>query len=229
MTQLRWVLLGLGVALIIGVYLFSRGLPQRWVAPLKRLSVASRARKARVEPGIGTDQPDAVHASDSAEAPEKDYGLPEDDVAAEPAPAPERVVTIRFIPDGREIASDRVILALRAAGLKHGKYGIFHKHESELSDEPLFSVASLTEPGTFDLTRLAETKIAGTSFFMVLPGPGDPVERFDQMVATARELARELDGELRDEKGSSWSIQRERYVREEIIEYRHMFDIRRPG
>jgi cell division protein ZipA len=60
------------------------------------------------------------------------------------------------------------------------------------------------------------------SFFMVLPGEGDPIERFDSMVGTARSLARELDGELRDDKGSSWSIQRERYIREEIIEYCHL-------
>jgi FtsZ-interacting cell division protein ZipA len=67
------------------------------------------------------------------------------------------------------------------------------------------------------------------SFFMILPGVGDPVERFDQMVATARQLARELSGELKDENGSSWSIQRERYVREEIIEFLHMQDKPRLG
>ena len=62
------------------------------------------------------------------------------------------------------------------------------------------------------------------SFFMVLPGSGDPVARFDAMVATARDLARDLEGELRDEKGSSWSFQRERYVREEVIAYCHSLD-----
>ncbi|MDX1436372.1 MAG: cell division protein ZipA C-terminal FtsZ-binding domain-containing protein, partial [Anaerolineales bacterium] len=39
----------------------------------------------------------------------------------------------------------------RSAGLKHGRYGIFHMHSNELDDEPMFSVASLTEPGSFDL------------------------------------------------------------------------------
>ncbi len=55
----------------------------------------------------------------------------------------------------------------------------------------------------------------------MLPGRGDPVIRFDTMVDTARSLARTLNAELRDEKGNSWSVQRERYVREEVIEYRH--------
>jgi cell division protein ZipA len=59
------------------------------------------------------------------------------------------------------------------------------------------------------------------SFFMVLPGLGDPVVCFDEMIQAARALSKELDAEIFDEQGSSWSIQRERYIREEIIEYRH--------
>jgi hypothetical protein len=44
------------------------------------------------------------------------------------------------------------------------------------------------------------------------------------MVDVARSLARTLDADLHDEKGSSWSVQRERYVREEMIEYRHQLN-----
>ena len=116
------------------------------------------------------------------------------------------------------------MLALRAAGLQHGRYGIFHRFGPRGPSEPLFSVANLTEPGSFDLAKLAESTIPGMSFFMILPGVGDPITRFDQMVETARALAHELEAELFDEKGSSWSIQRERYVREEIIAYRHQLE-----
>jgi cell division protein ZipA len=214
MTELRWVLLALGVILILGVYLWSRGIPQRWFKPIAGLSRPKVSSQGRVEPEV--DILDLEIVADEAES-----GPEEADGPSGPA---ESVVTIRLIPNAKKIASDRVILALRAAGLRHGKFGIFHSHADEFTDDPLFSVASLTEPGSFDMSRLSESKIAGMSFFMVLPGIGDPVERFDQMVATARELGRELDCELRDEKGSSWSIQRERYVREEIIEYRHHVD-----
>jgi len=212
MTDLRWVLLALGILVVGAVYLFSLGIPQRWLAPIVALRKRKTAESVRVEPAFddsdqAADDPSDDEAEDSPE--------PE-------ARPPERVVTLRFIPSTKEIASDKVVLALRAEGLRHGRYGIFHMHASDLSDEPMFSVASLTEPGSFDLARLAETRIPGMSFFMVLPGEGDPVERFDAMIATARGLARDLGGELRDDKGSSWSIQRERYIREEIIEYCHM-------
>ena len=46
----------------------------------------------------------------------------------------------------------------------------------------------------------------------MLPGNGDPVARFDAMVETARALSVELAADLFDERGSSWSSQRERYL-----------------
>jgi cell division protein ZipA len=127
-----------------------------------------------------------------------------------------------LIPRGDELNSERAVAALSGAGLQHGRYGIFHKDGT--AGEPAFSVASLTEPGSFDLANLQVTSIAGLSFFVVLPGSGDPVARFDAMVETARALSVELAADLLDERGSSWSSQRERYVREEIIEYRHQVD-----
>jgi len=211
MTDLRWVLFAFGILVIVAVYLFSLGIPQRWLTPIVELRRRKAAASVRVEPAF--DEPDPPEDDDEDGA-ERSHPAP-------PGPA-ETVVTLRFIPNSKTIASDKVVLALRAEGLKHGRYGIFHKHANDSSDEPMFSVASLTEPGSFDLSRLAETKIPGMSFFMVLPGEGDPVARFDSMVAIARTLARELGGELRDDKGSSWSFQRERYIREEIIEYSHL-------
>ena len=39
------------------------------------------------------------------------------------------------------------------------------------------------------------------------------------MLDTARVLAEKLDGELLDEHGSSMSVQRERYIRDEIQQF----------
>ena len=41
------------------------------------------------------------------------------------------------------------------------------------------------------------------------------------MIAAARALSQSLDAELLDESGSTLSIQRERYMREEIIQFEH--------
>lgn len=213
MTELRLALLALGLLLILSVYLWSRGIPQRWFGRIASLRRVRSTDTVRVEPAVETE-PEETYTPDPLP------GAKSEDSRDQPR----KIVTLRFVPREGQLACDEVLLALRAAGLRHGRYGIFHKHPDEFSDEASFSVANLTEPGSFDLARASETKIPGMSFFMLLPGPGVGVDSFDDMVRTARDLARELNAELRDEQGSSWSIQRERFVREEIIQFQHGLD-----
>lgn len=200
MSELRWILLGLGALLIAGVYFFSRKplpkLPLRWRAATLTPSDRDAAPTAPAEPQREQPRPRRR--------------------------APEKVVTLRIVcRHQNEMKAKEAVLALKRVGLVHGKYGIFHRLADEGADEPLFSVASLTEPGSFDLANLEDANIAGLSLFLVLPGGGDPVARFDEMIGLARDLTEDLDGVLLDERGSSWSIQRERYIREEIIRYQH--------
>ena len=217
MWELRWVLLGLGAALIVGVYLWGRGVFQRLV-PKREIGRRWLASDEALQPSDVLPAPSDEHALDPGN------GQIEPAPATTPAPpAQDRIVTVRFVAKDKGLSAEKAILALRAAGLQHGRYGIFHRPGEGGVDGPLFSVASLTEPGSFDLTNLSRSSIPGMSFFMILPGPGDPVVRFDLMVETARTLAHDLNAELHDERGSSWSIQRERYVREELIEYRHHY------
>jgi cell division protein ZipA len=211
MWDLRWVLLGLGALVVVGVYLWSKGVGGRGL-------FAETLRRKRAEPSFSDDAGASNETADSAVA-----------VAAEPTqrPArssPDRVITLRLIPRVGELGTERAVTALTGAGLKHGRYGIFHR--DGVAGEPVFSVASLTEPGSFELANQQDATIAGLSFFVVLPGVGDPVARFDAMVETARALSVELEADLHDERGSSWSVQRERYLREEIIEYRHQAERR---
>jgi len=84
-----------------------------------------------------------------------------------------------------------------------------------------FSAASLVEPGSFDLANIKDQSIPGISLFLVLPGPMDGADAFDLMMAAARTLAQSLNAELLDESGSTLSIQRERYLREEIVQFEH--------
>ena len=75
--------------------------------------------------------------------------------------------------------------------------------------------------GSFDLTNIKEQEIPGISLFMVLPGPVEGAQSFDLMMVAARALTQSLRGELLDESGSTLSIQRERFMREEIIQFEH--------
>src|SRR5690554_3354622 len=166
MAELRWVLLALGVLLVVGVYL--------WGRRTHRLSEPPRSgrRRWRSEPRISSDdelisdevlfrrpgeldEPVAIPAEPIDEDP---VGTIAPEVASEsqteaPAPAqavrgPERIVALRFVPREAFLDAVAAVAALREAGLEHGRYGIFHLHDDAHPDEPQFSVASLTEPGS---------------------------------------------------------------------------------
>ncbi len=206
MDGLRWLLLLFGLLVIAGVYLYSvysrREKPKKDPEP---------AVTHRVEPSLD------VSASDDAD--------PEDivDTELDSAPdAPQKIVTIRIVArEKKSFAGDELVLSMRGIGLRHGKFGIFHRYDGDDESKAVFSAASLIEPGSFDLQNIKAQEIPGISLFLVLPGPMDSVEAFDLMLAAARTLTQSLDGELLDESGSTLSIQRERYMREEIIQYQH--------
>ena len=107
--------------------------------------------------------------------------------------------------------------------MRHGRFGIFHRYDGSDESKVVFSAASLVEPGSFDLANIKDQQFPGISLFMVLPGPMDGAEGFDLMTAAGRALAKALSAELLDESGSTLSIQRERYLREEIIQFAHGF------
>ena len=198
MWELRWILLILGLGVIAGVY---------WLTQRRSAKAVDIERSEPTLSDHDLGRPTPTDGSD----------------ADGPAPptAVDRVITLRLVADKEQLLSaESIVIALRRHGLRHGKYGIFHR-EGKDGRQPVFSVASLVEPGSFDLSKLKDTKLPGVSLFMVLPSPGDDVSAFDDMVSTARELAQDLEIDLFDEQGSSWSFQRERYVREEIIQYRH--------
>ena len=152
-----------------------------------------------------------------------DESAPMDALPVEPEPpAEQKIVTVRIIArDNGSLAGDELVLSLRGIGLRHGKFGIFHRLDGSDEERTLFSAASLVEPGSFDLANIKDQELPGISLFMVLPGPVDGAEAFDSMMEAARALASSLDADLLDESGSTLSIQRERYMREEIIQFEH--------
>jgi len=213
MDGLRWLLLIFGALVIAGVYVYSRREKDESVAAPKAID--------RVEPtidlkGVELTRDDESDAEDPPLSPDDDFQSP---VLNE---QPQKIVTLRLVARHKKsFKGDELILSLRGIGLRHGKFGIFHRYDGNDESRTIFSAASLVEPGSFDLNNIKEQEIPGISLFLVLPGPVEGVDSFDLMMKAARALATSLDGELLDESGSNLSIQRERYLREEIIQYQH--------
>ena len=208
MDGLRWLLLFFGALVIAGVYLYTRRereAPEPEVAP-----------SARITPTLN-DEPETEAASPATE--------PSAEVAAEPnlaTPAPQKIVTLRVVAKNKgAFKGDELILSLRGIGMRSGKFGIYHRYDGNDESRTIFSAASLVEPGSFDLANIKEQEIPGISIFMIIPGPVDAAEAFDLMMQAARALSQTINAELLDESGSTLSIQRERYMREEIIQFQH--------
>ena len=84
----------------------------------------------------------------------------------------------------------------------------------------MFSVASLVKPGTHDPAEAEGFATPGLSVFLQLPGPLRPVAAFQDMLDTARGLARALNAELYDsEQRAPLSPERERALHEQVEDW----------
>lgn len=155
----------------------------------------------------------------------------------EPAPAPpdpEEVLIVNIMaPAGQQFRGDALLEALLQAGLRFGDMNIFHRYQERHGGGPiLFSLANMVKPGVFDLDTMDEFSTPGVSLFMTLPLDGarmENVEVFELMLETARSIADELGGEMKDENRSVMTRQTMEHCRQRIHEFERKQLSRSPG
>src|SRR5512141_124339 len=209
MSELRWILLAAGIALIAGIYFWGTRSRQRSAAmPLERSTRVEPAPAAgppstpevtRVEPMLSPD--DAFDAMTEDDEPAVDFDEPAisrgygrreptfdpaiepppaktapqfnrsapiaDEVNAEPEPEtmrkpeppaePERpkqkIVAVRVVANPPlRFEGPNPLELIRSDGLEYGRYEILHNLHAD--GRPVYSLASLREPGTFDLAAM---------------------------------------------------------------------------
>lgn len=112
-----------------------------------------------------------------------------------------------------------VLQALLSMGLKHGDMSIFHRHEQTTGKGPIeFSVASIIEPGIFDLDAMGSFATPGLSLFLRIPGSCNPLNALDLMLETADKLAMRLGGEVVDQDFSPLTAEMAEVIRAEVAE-----------
>jgi cell division protein ZipA len=98
---------------------------------------------------------------------------------------------------GENFASYDLFQAISTAGLQFGAMNIFHYYQPHNDNKKvLFSLASMTEPGEFDMNHMGEFTSQGLCLFMNLQTVDHAEEVFALMLATAEQLADDLQGEL---------------------------------
>lgn len=131
----------------------------------------------------------------------------------------QRIVALRLVAAGHNWSGAELRAAFEAEGLEFGPYSIFHRPRED--GKSLFYVASMMEPGSFDVTRMNEQEFAGISLFGVVPGPLDAPATFDLVLSVGRNLADRIKGQLQDEQGSTLTAQRILNLREELVHFEH--------
>jgi cell division protein ZipA len=181
--------------------------PTIQLAPVEPAPASAQAPATTPTPGrVPTLQPEAIERSGAGS------------VHKPNASEQQKIVTVRVCAIGDARWSGTTLLsALELHGLAYGRYQVFHRRH--VDGRSLFCVASLIEPGTFDVARMSSEEFRGITLFAVLPGPVEPLLTVDELLGAARGLAQELSGMVQDSKGMPLSPLRAAALRDDVARF----------
>jgi len=116
---------------------------------------------------------------------------------------------------GGQMSGDLIMSVARDINLLPGDMDILHRHD-EASDEVLFSVASMVEPGTFPFANMSTFSTPGLVLFAQLPGARPALRIYDDMLEAAERLAALLDARLLDDRRRPLTREARERMREEL-------------
>ena len=214
MEEIRWVLIISGIALIAGIIIYE--------SYLKSILHKTAKESEKIEPTFHNDSsPDSSKINEGQLGAHSDNNIDiEIDIDDHNIKVEcDHVITVRLTPiDTEPFHGNQVLEILNGNGLFLDDSGIFNYLDKH-NKTKLFSAANLVEPGVFDEQYIENEKIPGLSFFMLMPLSSNEINAFDEMMMILKRIKTSLKAELLDDAGSTLSIQRERYIREEVIEY----------
>jgi len=128
-----------------------------------------------------------------------------------------KILSLRLAIAPQRIEGAKLLESLLAESLQHGKYGVFHRLHTD--GTIVFSVASMVEPGSFELEKMSETLYPGITMFTQLPAPVPGMHALNELIACARRLQANLGGTLQDERGVPLTVHRIERMRQEVREF----------
>ncbi|MDF3054854.1 MAG: zipA [Gammaproteobacteria bacterium] len=136
------------------------------------------------------------------EEPRADYTVK----ASSPKESPRRerkneVITITLrAAEHKPYKGYELLQALLTSGLRYNRTGVFHRYQKLINrDEVLFSLISAVAPGTFELPKMGVFSSPALTLFMQTGDHQDPLQIYNMMLSTAKELVDTLGGYLLDE------------------------------
>jgi cell division protein ZipA len=218
-TLLRIGIAIAGVLLIAAIYFFGR---PRKPGQGRRVAEGNRGEGGeRIEPTLGA-QLESELAGDDATQAELDLARNElNDVGKRGDASFEKIVTLYVAARaGEKLRGPDIVVAAEKAGLAYGHMQIFHRLvEGHPERGPIFSVANIMKPGSFDMATIQELETPAIAFFLTLPAPMTALDAWEKMLPTAQRMAELLDGVVLDESRNALGRQRIAHIRDELRGY----------
>ena len=181
-------------------------------------------RRGRVEPTLGSDaateelrEQAEVETTSTLAAPTSAPTLSSSETPAPRRPSVRKILSLRLSLAPQKVEGAKLQEVLQEELLTHGKYDVFHRLHSD--GQSIFSIASMVEPGTFDLEKMGETLYPGVTLFAQLPGPVPGMHALNELVACARRLHQSLGGVLQDDRGVPLTVHRIERMRQEVRDF----------
>ncbi len=224
MALLRIGILAAGLLLVVAIFLFGRP---------KKLAQGKRREQAdteppRREPVLGAAQAgDEAEGRTDAEVSQPELGLPE----VELAPGSElgkranqdfdKIVSLYVAARaGQVLRGEDIVVAAEKTGLVFGYMSVFHRLvEGHPERGPIFSMASIMKPGSFDMAHIREMETPAIAFFLTLPAPLSALEAWEKMLPTVQRMGELLDGVVLDDSRNALGRQRIAHIRDDLRAY----------
>ena len=227
MALLRIGILAAGVLLIAAIFLFGR--PKKPAQGKRREPVESGERPRR-EPMLGADGEggDAVAGAEAgAEVTQPELGLPDiepsagSDLGKRASQDFDKIVSLYVAARaGQALRGEDIVVAAEKTGLVFGYMNVFHRLvEGHPERGPIFSMASIMKPGSFDMARIREMETPAIAFFLTLPAPMTALDAWEKMLPTVQRMAELLDGVVLDDSRNALGRQRIAHIRDELRAY----------
>ncbi|RZA13008.1 MAG: cell division protein ZipA, partial [Lysobacteraceae bacterium] len=180
------------------------------------------ATESRTEPSLGDQFADGWNSSPAQQEELPLDGSPaQSELGKRVSEQFDRIVSLYVAAKaGNKLRGQDIVVAAEKAGLTFGHMDVFHRlvdGKPELG--PIFSVANIIKPGSFEMARIGEIETPAIAFFLTLPAPVPALDAWETMEPAAQRMADLLDGVVLDEERNALGRQRIQHIRDELRAY----------
>ncbi|AMU98203.1 MULTISPECIES: cell division protein ZipA [Xanthomonas] len=225
MAMIRIGILIAGLLLVAAIFLFGR--PKK--SPQgRRVDKDEGQPRERREPVISSEfgaEGDAAERAEGVEQSELNLEGQDasggNEVGKRPNQDFDKIVSLFVAAKaGQVLRGEDVVVAAEKTGLVFGHMNVFHRLvEGHPERGPIFSMASILKPGSFDMANIREMQTPAIAFFLTLPAPMTALDAWEKMLPTVQRMAELLDGVVLDDSRNALGRQRVAHIRDELRAY----------